>query len=389
MKMNSLNLNNDILDVAVIGAGPGGLAVAHALAKLGFSVGIFEKAKILRPIGAALGLADMGYKALADIDSDLATQVRKLAANPQYQLLIRPNGEVLFADDSPLAGTNFTWLAWYSLQTCLRDSLSTNVSLYLNHSLINFTYDSNSCVRLQFKKQTDVCARLLIGADGYKSCVRAITVGDGSPLYTGTMTWRGIFPRQKLTLDFPFSQGFGFQLVVGEGKNFWIMDAGDDLIAWGATALQESPEKSSSAHLKVQEVFAHWLPVINHFIQPTEPKAIVETGVFDREPVAQWGDNQCVTLLGDAAHPIRPSLGLGTTLALQDAVTLARNLADITLTDIERLGLAIQNYERERMAVTTPLLEKARQGGYDSHAEDQADRLKIAFETQLASVRSK
>ena len=47
MKMNSLNLNNDILDVAVIGAGPGGLAVAHALAKLGFSVGIFEKAKIL------------------------------------------------------------------------------------------------------------------------------------------------------------------------------------------------------------------------------------------------------------------------------------------------------------------------------------------------------
>ena len=76
-------------------------------------------------------------------------------------------------------------------------------------------------------------------------------------------------------------------------------------------------------------------------------------------------------------------------MALQDAVTLARNLADIKLTDIDRLGLAIRNYERERMAVTTPLLEKARQGGFDSHAEDQADRLKIAFETQLASVRSK
>ena len=107
MKMNSLNLNNDILDVAVIGAGPGGLAVAHALAKLGFSVGIFEKAKILRPIGAALGLADMGYKALADIDSDLATQVRKLAANPQYQLVIRPKGEVLFADQCIFISQSF------------------------------------------------------------------------------------------------------------------------------------------------------------------------------------------------------------------------------------------------------------------------------------------
>ncbi len=241
----------ETLDVAIIGAGPGGLAVAHSLGKIGFSVAVFERAKTFRPIGAALGLADMGYNALADIYPDLAMQVRKLASNPQYQLLMRPNDEILFADESPFAGTNFTWLAWYSLQTCLRNTLPKNVSLHLNHSLTDFHYDSNSVLKLNFRGQDDVYAKLLIGADGYHSCVRAKTVGDGEPLYTGTMTWRGIFSRQALVLDFPFNQGNGFQLVVGEGKNFWIMDAGKNLIAWGATALQESSHKSPSALSKL------------------------------------------------------------------------------------------------------------------------------------------
>jgi cation diffusion facilitator CzcD-associated flavoprotein CzcO len=35
---------SDILDIAIIGAGPGGLSAAHALTQRGFSVGIFEKA---------------------------------------------------------------------------------------------------------------------------------------------------------------------------------------------------------------------------------------------------------------------------------------------------------------------------------------------------------
>ncbi|MDJ0702560.1 MAG: hypothetical protein QNJ46_04700 [Leptolyngbyaceae cyanobacterium MO_188.B28] len=36
----------------------------------------------MRPIGAALGLSDMGYAALAEISAELANQVRALAVNP-------------------------------------------------------------------------------------------------------------------------------------------------------------------------------------------------------------------------------------------------------------------------------------------------------------------
>ncbi len=385
--MTHSSANAAPLDIAIIGAGPGGLSAAHALANRGFSVGIFDRAQILRPIGAALGLAEQGYAALNAISPDLSKQVQSKAINPRQQLLMRPNGEVLFADESPMAGTSFTWLGWFNLQACLCEALPNSVQLNLNHSLTEFISDRlDTPICLKFRDQADQFARILIGADGYRSVVRNKTVGDGPPVYTGTMTWRGTLPREKLVpLEEPFIEGAGFQLVVGEQKNFWIMDAGANQIAWGGTAPQASSEKSESAVNTALHVFEDWPAIVQKMILTTDPLSIIETGVFDRKPVSQWGDGQRITLLGDAAHPIRPSLGLGTTLALQDAVTLAEVLEAITPTDIPSISAALSRYEQKRIEITTPLQEKASEQGLASHADDQADRLKMGFEAALAS----
>ena len=375
------------MDIAIIGAGPGGLSAAHALANRGFSVGIFDRAQVLRPIGAALGLADQGYAALNAISPELCTQVHSKAINPKQQLLMRPNGEVLFAGESPMAGTSFTWLGWFTLQSCLYKALPNPVQLNLNHTLTEFISDQlDTPICLKFLNQANQFARIVVGADGYRSVVRNKTVGDGPPLYTGTMTWRGTVPRNNLIpLEEPFIGGAGFQLVVGEQKNFWMMDAGADQIAWGGTAPQGNSEKSKSALDTALRVFENWPTIVQTMIRATDPLSIIETGVYDRKPVSHWGDGQRITLLGDAAHPIRPSLGLGTTLALQDAVTLAEILDAVTLTDITSVSAALTRYEQTRIEITTPLQKKASEQGLASHADDQADRLKIGFEAALAS----
>lgn len=385
--MSQTSTNTAPVDIAIIGAGPGGLSAAHALANRGFTIRVFEQVPVLRPIGAALGLAEQGYKALSDISPDLSKQVRAKAANPKRQLLMRPNSEVLFADESPLAESSFTWLGWYSLQSCLCETLPDSVQLHLNHSLTEFISDqSDAPIRLKFRNQGEQFARFLVGADGYRSVVRKQTVDDGPPLYTGTMTWRGVLPRQALTpLAAPFIEGAGFQLVVGDQKNFWMMDAGSDQVAWGGTAPQVNSEKSESALRKVLQVFKQWPPIVEQMIRATDPLSIIETGVFDREPVTQWGDGQRVTLLGDAAHPIRPALGQGTTLAFQDAVALANVLDKVPLTDISAVSAALLSYEKKRIEATAPLQKKAREQGLASHADDQADRLKRGFEAALAS----
>jgi salicylate hydroxylase len=47
-----------------------------------------------------------------------------------------------------------------------------------------------------------------------------------------------------------------------------------------------------------------------------------------RPPLPRWSFER-VVLVGDAAHPILPFLGLGAALAIEDAVVLSRALAQI------------------------------------------------------------
>jgi salicylate hydroxylase len=70
-------------------------------------------------------------------------------------------------------------------------------------------------------------------------------------------------------------------------------------------------------------------------------------GLFDRDPLAIWGA-QLITLLGDAAHPMLPSLGQGAAMAIEDAYVLARSLSSF-----DDVSTALQTYESIRVPRAT------------------------------------
>jgi len=408
----------EIIDVAIIGSGPGGLGAALALSPQNNnnchgSVAVFERASAFRPIGAALGLNVLGYQALEELG--LADRVRSLAANPQWDVLLRPNGEVLYDDESFLKDTEFTWLGWYTLQSTLRERLRDlpEVSVNLRHRLVDFEEDEeNSLVRLRFQVASEedgeetekiVLARVLVGADGSNSVIRRKTVNDGPPNYTGTMTWRGVLNRDQFRLQQknnnqplgrPFhSDEHGNLNVYGDRKTFTVMDCGNGQIAWTGTALQESAHKSADAQEDALKVFHNWPPVVKSLILGVDdPRDIVQSGVFDRDPVDSWGVSdgtfQRVTLLGDAAHAMRPSLGLGSTMALQDALSLSKELSKVeSLEDSKSVATALTAYESERIGVTAPLQLEARAQGNAQHREDRADQIKQVLDSALAQKK--
>ena len=53
---------------------------------------------------------------------------------------------------------------------------------------------------------------------------------------------------------------------------------------------------------------------------------VFKWGIYDRDPLTQWTRGR-VTLLGDAAHPMMPTLAQGASITLEDAYTFARNVA--------------------------------------------------------------
>ena len=314
-------------------------------------------------------------------------------------MLQRPCGEILHDNESFFAWTDFTWLGWYSLQTTLRENLPDTALVHLNRQLVDFDEDlDKGLVNLHFADGGRVQTRILIGADGYHSIVRQKTVNDGKPTYTGTMTWRGVLDRASsddiLRMEQFLRMKDGVNLsIIGDQKNFWVMDCGNGKIAWTGTGLKESSERSESAKQAALAFFKGWPPIVENLIRSVKDSDIAETGVFDRDPVDSWGVSKGrafkrVTLLGDAAHPMRPSLGLGSTMAFQDALSLAVKLTNVDLEDTDTVANALEEYEQERIEVTAPLQVKAREAGEQSSEDDRADQLKRALDASLAAKQN-
>jgi 2-polyprenyl-6-methoxyphenol hydroxylase-like FAD-dependent oxidoreductase len=93
-------------------------------------------------------------------------------------------------------------------------------------------------------------------------------------------------------------------------------------LAWLALWPSQPSGPEGSRH-EIQKLFASWHHPVEALIEATDPAGIVKNDARDRRPLRRWGDG-CVTLLGDAAHPITPNVGHGACMAIEDAVCLAK-----------------------------------------------------------------
>ena len=86
---------------------------------------------------------------------------------------------------------------------------------------------------------------------------------------------------------------------------------------------------------------------------------IIKWGLFVREPPPTWSVGR-VSLLGDAAHPMLPFLGLGAALAIEDGAILVRAIAGY-----EETAEALQRYEAARRPRAAMIYrESVRQGEF-------------------------
>ena len=177
-----------------------------------------------------------------------------------------------------------------------------------------------SSVGIHFSNGVSVEHDFLIGADGIRSRVRSQLLGVHEPIYRGYTVWRGL---ARLTGAVP--EGSNSE-TWGRGKRFGILSTGGDRFTWYATANTDpghvdSPEGRQHELLRM---FAGWHEPVESLIAATEEGAILKNGAYDLPPLKRWGHGR-VMLLGDAAHPCTPNLGLGGCMALEDALVLAKS----------------------------------------------------------------
>lgn len=316
----------------IAGAGIGGLATAIALGQRGWTVQVFEQAPELAEIGAGLQISPNGWRVLQalGVAEDLANVVFEPEA---IEMRIGLTGRQVFS--LPMRGyATRRWGAPYmhvhraDLVTALQRRLLAMQSgaIRTGHKVTGYAQGAETA-ELTFEDGSSAGGDIVIGADGLHSVIRTQMLGPDAPRYTGNVAWRAVVPLGALVGAVPRptacvwvghkQHAVTTRLRAGAVVNFvgMVETPQPAQESWRATGDKDE------AHA----LFAGWAPEIASVI--AQAPVLHKWALFDRAPLPRWHDGT-VALMGDAAHPMLPSMAQGAVQALEDAWLLAASLAD-------------------------------------------------------------
>ena len=140
------------------------------------------------------------------------------------------------------------------------------------------------------------------------------------------------YPKERVFTCFSFGRGLSVGLfpMTGDRIYWWFTEnvLEKDLEGFESKMIQEaSPEEKQRRIISVLEK-KRWFAEGVGVIQKCDPESIICNPIFDRLPLpVPWGWD-CVTLLGDAAHPTSPILGQVCMVDISDVVMVCFSEGD-------------------------------------------------------------
>ena len=333
------------LNIGIVGGGIGGVAAAVALHRAGIQATVYERAHELGEVGAGIMLWPNATRVLNELG--LLERVA-LLSGPNRHFLVRSNSGTILMN---IGLGHFEVPALCARRSDLLDALISALPadrVRLGHDF-GYLERQKSSVAIHFSNGVSVEHDFLIGADGIRSRVRSQSLGIHEPVYRGYTVWRGL---ARLTGAVPTGSN---SETWGRGKRFGILNTGRDRFTWYATANTDPDHADSPAGRRHEllEMFAGWHEPVERLIAGTEEGAILKNGAYDLPPLKSWGYGR-VMLLGDAAHPCTPNLGLGGCMALEDALVLAKSFCREATPE-----LALRRYESLRRRRTRHVQQRS------------------------------
>ena len=327
------------LRILVVGAGVSGIAAARGLLRDGHDVTVYDQRPNATAGGGAVTIWSNGATVLDQLGVDMTGAGQRLST-------VR----VMTSSGRPIATLDLNTLV---------NRLGAPVRMVprrvlLERLLDGFPADRIRCgaravrvvdrpdgVRVDFEDGSWDHGDLLIGADGLHSVVRDV-VGAQPAKPTGWCSWQGLVTLAEV------ADPHVAVMMIGEHGNLGLWPAGGSNLQWWfdlpwspSFVRPEKPLEMIRAH------FSGWSDVVDEVLATlTDDHLTPSPFPHFRHPIPPAGQG-AVTLLGDAAHVMPPTLAQGTNQALLDAMVLRKALSDKRIGDHDIAG-ALRWYENTR-----------------------------------------
>lgn len=343
----------------IIGGGVAGPVTAMALRKAGIGATIYEAYdRGADGVGAFLTLAVNGIAALGALD--LHTVVRDKGFATTKMSLGMGGGKTMaeFGFGAALPdGTSTQTITRADLYGALRDeAVRRGVPIEYGRRLVAATPEGNG-VTATFADGTTAHADLLIGADGLRSTVRTVIDANApAPRYVPLLNAGGY--ATGLALD---AEPGTMHMIFGRECFYAYVVHPDGGVWWFANPRQ--PRELSRAELaavdwraRLLELFAREDRLARDLVDATG-EIFAGWNTYDFPKVPIWHRDRMI-IIGDAAHATSPASGQGASMAIEDAVTLAK-----CLRDTGTVAAAFATYESLRRSRVERVVAQGKRNG--------------------------
>ncbi len=308
------------LRVLVVGAGVSGIAAARGLLRDGHDVTVFDQRPNVTAGGGAVTIWSNGATVLDQLGVDMTGAGQPLSTV-----------QVMTSSGRPLTTVDLDTMV-NRLGAPIR---MVPRRVLLERLLTGFPTDRIQCraravaviqtdagVRVDLQDGSSVTGDLLIGADGLHSVVRDV-VGAPPAKPTGWCSWQGLVALPAL------AEPTVARMMIGKHGNLGLWPAGGTELQWWFD-LPWSPGflRPPRPIEMIRRHFTGWSDLVDEVLATlTDDDLAPSPFPHYRHPIPNAGVG-AVTLLGDAAHTMPPTLAQGTNQALLDTMVLRKALSD-------------------------------------------------------------
>jgi 2-polyprenyl-6-methoxyphenol hydroxylase-like FAD-dependent oxidoreductase len=322
------------MNVAIIGAGLSGLALALGLYDHGISCTVFESRPGPLNIGGAVMLSPNALKVL---DSLHVYAYLKNQGFNFSQLHYRDiSGNLLetyeFGNKDKYGYEALRIYRTVLIDTLLEELKRKNIPIKFGAKFTHIIKEDSNAVTFAFADGSTETADLLVGADGIHSRVRKYLYPDLEPKFIGMAGTTAAVPTAQLKLPEGYhlpvtitspqgafviapQQIDGSEVLIGKQRRV----AEQDRAAWEKTLA----DKEDAVRF-LQQDQEHFSEIVRNAVSHINHEKINVWPFFVVPKLDKWAsEKRRVIILGDAAHAIPPSAGQGINQAFEDVYILS------------------------------------------------------------------